>query len=78
MVIGGLMEDKGTQDESGIPGASEVPLLGHLFKGVDRSRETKELIIFIRATVLDSGGYYDPADKKLYEKFTQDPRPLTF
>lgn len=78
MVIGGLMEDNGLQSEAGIPGASEIPVLGHLFKGTDRSRETKELIIFIRATILDSNGYYDPADKRLYEKFSQDPRPLTF
>ena len=78
MVIGGLMEDQGIQSENGIPGASEIPVLGHLFKGTDRARETKELIIFIRATVVDSSGYYDPADKRLFEKFTQDPRPLKF
>ena len=78
MVIGGLMEDQGIQSERGIPGAAEMPILGHLFKSTDRSRETKELIIFIRATVLDENGYTDNADRTLYNKFTRDPRPLKF
>lgn len=78
MVIGGLMEDKGTQDEAGVPGASEIPVLGHLFKATDRSRETKELVIFIRATLVDSQGYSHEADRRLYERYSQDPRPLKF
>ena len=78
MVIGGLMEDQGLQTERGVPGASELPVLGHLFKTTDRFRETKELIIFIRATVLDEGGYTDPADRGMYKKFTRDPRALEF
>lgn len=78
MVIGGLMEDLATQGENGIPGVSDVPVVGNLFKGVDRARQTKELIIFIRPTVMGSLGSADSADKSLYDKFTQDPRPLNF
>ncbi len=76
MVIGGLMEDKNTSSESGVPGAEEIPVLGNLFKGVDRERNTSELVIFIRATMVGQNGMVEEPDQRLYERFTRDPRPL--
>lgn len=78
MVIGGLMEDRSLNTERGVPGASKVPLLGHVFKSDDNDDTLKELVIFIRATIVDSSGNAHDADKALYEKFTRDPRPLAF
>lgn len=78
MVIGGLMEDRAIQADNGVPGLSEVPVFGNLFKGVDRSKGTNELVIFIRATMVDSNGYSHEADKKLYDTYMQDSRPLKF
>jgi MSHA type pilus biogenesis protein MshL len=76
MVIGGLMEDKGITTELGVPGMQDIPVLGHVFKGVDNSRTTSELVIFIRATMIGESGGVDSPDKAVYEKFTRDPRPL--
>lgn len=78
MVIGGLMEDKATNNEVGVPGASKVPVFGNLFKSADNNDAVSELVIFIRATIVDSRGNAQDADKVLYEKFTKDPRPLAF
>lgn len=78
LVIGGLLEDRIVNADNGVPYASEVPLLGNLFKAVDKQNSKKELIIFIRATIVGSSGSADPYDKNIYEKFTQDPRPLKF
>lgn len=78
MVIGGLLEDSFTTDDGSIPVASEVPILGHLFKSTERSRTKKELVIFIRATIVPSTGNSHAADKALYEKFIDDARPLDF
>ncbi len=78
MVIGGLMENKGTNSDSGVPYAQDVPVFGHLFKGTQRSNNLKELVIFIRATIVNSNGNAAPADKDVYEKFSKDPRPLNF
>ncbi|MBV8939737.1 MAG: type II and III secretion system protein, partial [Alphaproteobacteria bacterium] len=78
MVIGGLMEDKSVNTDSGIPYAMDVPVLGNLFRGVNRTNNTQELVIFIRATIVDTNGDAQPADKAVYEKFTNDPRPLNF
>src|SRR5262249_965154 len=56
MVIGGLMEDKNINTDSGLPGVSRVPFLGNFFKGVDKQNNLRELVIFIRATIVDSTG----------------------
>ena len=61
-----------------MPYASEVPIFGNLFKNVDKQNTKKELVIFIRATIVGSNGSADPYDKGIYEKFIQDPRPLKF
>lgn len=78
MVIGGLMENKGINSDSGVPYASDIPVFGNLFKGVARDNQVKELVIFIRATIMDSRGNVHDADKAVYQKFTTDPRPLDF
>jgi len=78
MVIGGLMQDISNNVDNGVPGVSSLPYLGNLFKGVDKQNRLQELVIFIRATIVDSSGGAAPADKRLYEKFTKDPRPLNF
>ncbi|MFW0777536.1 MAG: secretin N-terminal domain-containing protein [Rickettsiales bacterium] len=78
MVIGGLLEDSVTNVDTGVPGVDEVPYLGNLFKGVEKTNSKKELVILIRATIVDSAGYMDHADKSIYKKFIQDPRPIEF
>jgi general secretion pathway protein D len=78
LVIGGLLEDKIMNTDGGVPYASEIPIFGNLFKSVDKRDSKKELVIFIRATIVGSSGSADPYDKGLYEKFIKDPRPLKF
>lgn len=77
LVMGGLMRDISFNQESGVPGASRLPLLGNLFKSRDSSGQQSELVIFLRATILDDGGV-DPADAELYRTFGRDRRPLPF
>ncbi len=78
MVIGGLMQNTSANTDVGVPGASEVPWIGNLFKSVKKEDSTQELIIFIRATLVNSKGNTTTADRELYKEFTKDPRPLKF
>lgn len=78
MVIGGLMEQTGSNIETGVPYLSDVPFLGKAFKGTDDEQRNTELVIFIRATILGTSGGVSPADRTIYEKFTDDPRPIAF
>ncbi len=78
MVIGGLMQDVVDIRETGLPGVSDIPWLGNAFKSNSEEIDKTELVIFIKASIVSPRGNYDPADKMIYEKFTDDPRPLAF
>jgi len=76
MVIGGLMEDSTRNTQTGIPGAGEIPIFGNLFKARSDDSAKHELVIFIKATILNTDGSAQEADKLIYDKFMKDPRPL--
>ncbi len=77
MVIGGLMQENIENTDNGVPYLSKMPFTGNLFKKTEKSSKVIETVIFIKATIVPGFGV-DPADKKVYRKFTNDPRPLTF
>lgn len=77
IVMGGLMEDRSDDERSGVPGIKDMPIVGMLFSGRSQNRQVSELVIFLRATVQQLP-HIDGADKRVYEKFTKDPRPLGF
>jgi len=51
-VLGGLMQDEITKNSDSVPGLSEVPGVGNVFKGRDESNKKTELVIFLRPTVV--------------------------
>ena len=57
VVIGGLMQDNVTKDESGVPVLSKIPGLGALFRHTRSSSTKSELVILLRPQVIGS-----PAD----------------
>lgn len=75
MVIGGLMEDNTITTNKGIPGVDEVPFLGNFFKSRDETSGKRELIIFIKATIVNADGSSHPIDRAIYNRYTTDPRP---
>lgn len=77
MVLGGLMEERSVNSDSGIPGVSGIPGLGNLFKSSAKTKDVIETVIFIRATILPSYGV-EESDQELYKTFSRDPRPLAF
>lgn len=78
MVIGGLLEDSFVTQIGQVPGMSELPYVGNLFKSTDKVKSKKELVIFLRATIVPTSGNSQPADRTLYNKFIPDARPLEF
>ncbi|MFT7243230.1 MAG: general secretion pathway protein D [Candidatus Azotimanducaceae bacterium] len=52
VVLGGLIRDKYSEGESGVPGLKNIPVLGYLFKTKSKSVEKSNLMVFLRATVL--------------------------
>lgn len=80
LIMGGLMQDVAVSIDSGVPGASRLPLLGNLFKGRQDAHRQTELVIFLRATIIEGSGARapDPVDAELYKTFGRDRRPLSF
>ncbi len=54
VVLGGLIRDKLTNTNSGVPLLKDIPGLGNLFKSKSKVQEKQNLLVFLRATVLSN------------------------
>lgn len=75
VVMGGLMQDRQRTSEQGLPVLSDIPLLGSVFKSHVDTIEKTELIVFLRATIVDGSNVHN-TDRELYKLYSQDRRPL--
>ena len=53
MAIAGLLEDTTNQVDNGLPGLSEIPILGALFRGDAFQREQQELVITVTPYIVN-------------------------
>ena len=58
VAIGGLMRQSSTNDQSGLPGASSVPVLGALFSNKARVNQKRELVVLIKPTIVDGNNAF--------------------
>ena len=52
LVLGGLMKDEYTDNNSSVPLLADIPLIGHLFRSTTRSHTKSNLMVFLRPTVI--------------------------
>ncbi len=77
VVLGGLLQDMTQTSESGVPILSETPMIGSLFKNHTDTVSKRELVIFLKATILESpSDNIHGTDKDLYRKYSSDRRPF--
>lgn len=55
-VIGGIYQSDATDGETGVPWFREIPVLGHLFKTKNITKEKSELLIFLTPRILGQVG----------------------
>lgn len=74
VAVGGLNEAREREGETGVPFLSKIPILGYAFKYKNRSRNQKNLLLFITPTLIDArnGGLPDEPQAVLPRK----PEPL--
>lgn len=76
MVMGGLLQDSSVSSQEGVPVASELPVVGGLFRNQGDKVSKTELVIFMKATILDNASdSIHQTDRELYKIFGQDRRP---
>jgi len=59
VAIGGLMNASRSNSRTGLPGNSELPLIGALLRSSQRSETKQELVILIKPTVVHSQSQLD-------------------
>lgn len=69
VVIGGLMQNKKTMIESGIPFLRDIPYIGALFGQKRESIIQSELVILIQPKVVDSNFHHEEMDR-INERFS--------
>lgn len=52
VVLGGLLQDEFSGNEDKVPGLSDIPLLGALFRSEGRKRSKSNLMVFLRPVVV--------------------------
>ena len=52
LVLGGLIDDSFKDTESSVPLLGDLPLIGNLFKQTSKSKEKRNLLVFLRPTIL--------------------------
>ena len=76
IVMGGLLKDKVVGGVEGIPGLNELPVGGALFRKKTDYIQKTELVIFLKATILDNpADSITDTDRDLYKAFARDRRP---
>ncbi len=76
IVMGGLIQDKTTSTQNAVPVLGEMPLVGGLFRNQLDNVQKTELVVFMKATIVDGNNNISTTDKDMYRGFSQDRRPL--
>lgn len=77
VVLGGLMEDDIRRDRNQVPGADAIGDLGNIFRFRDNQNIKRELVIFLKPTIVTNPSLQSDA-LKFYQRFLpQQMRPPT-
>lgn len=66
VVLGGLIDEDVQESESKIPLLGDIPVLGHLFRSTSSSKRKRNLMVFIRPTIMRDGGVMSDISQRKY------------
>lgn len=66
IVLGGLLDEESGESVSKVPVLGDIPILGHLFKSTVNKKTKRNLMIFIRPTILRDGLSADGISQRKY------------
>ncbi|EKE85220.1 type II secretion system secretin GspD [Idiomarina xiamenensis] len=66
IVLGGLIDEDVQESVSKLPILGDIPLLGHLFKSTSSTRQKRNLMVFIRPTILRNGKALSDISQRKY------------
>ncbi|MDX5408304.1 MAG: type II secretion system secretin GspD [Chromatiaceae bacterium] len=66
VVLGGLIDEDVQESESKVPLLGDIPVLGHLFKSTSVTKQKRNLMVFIKATIVREGSAISGISKTKY------------
>lgn len=66
IVLGGLIEDSVTEQESKVPLLGDIPLFGRLFKSTSERHSKRNLLVFLKPTILREQGEATQLSRRKY------------
>src|SRR5690606_32921886 len=75
VVLGGLMEDDIRHNREQIPGADEIGGLGEVFRFRDNRNIKRELVIFLKPTIVTNPSLQSD-ELKFYQRFLPQQNPM--
>ena len=66
IVLGGLIDTQTNESESKIPLLGDIPVLGHLFKSTNTTTSKRNLMVFIKPTIIRDGVTADGLTQRKY------------
>jgi general secretion pathway protein D len=67
LVLGGLAEDSFNNGAQKVPGLGDIPLFGNLFKSESRTRDKRQLMLFLRPVIVRDAGSAQSLSLDRYE-----------
>jgi type II secretory pathway component GspD/PulD (secretin) len=72
VALAGLTENRSSKEDRRVPGFSNLPLIGELFKNTNNEGRTREIAVFVTAYLVSETG------QPTYEAASQPPTPQGF
>ncbi|MFQ2821528.1 MULTISPECIES: GspD family T2SS secretin variant ExeD [Aeromonas] len=69
VVLGGLMDEQTKEEISKVPLLGDIPVLGYLFRSTANSTSKRNLMVFIRPTILRDADVYSGISSNKYSLF---------
>ncbi|KAB0287511.1 type II secretion system protein GspD [Vibrio fortis] len=66
LVLGGLIDERALESESKVPLLGDIPVLGHLFKSTSTQVDKRNLMVFIKPTIIRDGMTADGITQRKY------------
>ncbi|MEE3652620.1 MULTISPECIES: type II secretion system secretin GspD [unclassified Brenneria] len=72
VVVGGLLDKSTRETADKVPLLGDIPLLGHLFRSNSRHVAKRNLMLFIRPSIIRDRSQYQSASSEKYRAFSQE------
>jgi len=68
VILGGLIDDDVQESEQKVPILGDIPIIGHLFKSTRNTKRKRNLMVFLRPTIIRDGKTMNTLSKAKYRQ----------